>query len=187
MRHIEINELLDRDNNSAVETNNIAKILFGYNYVIGFGKFIFGYTKAQNGQRQGKIYDTAGRIIFDYNVSNFAPLIRLRTKKIVGYLIIDTDITYKSEKEEIEDHNDFIDVSYIIEGFITNKNISLPILLEDGTIDYGDLVSLAHDNLFESLSVSGLKFKGEVYQAVHDDDFILNYLICTRYIKGSIS
>ena len=82
MKHLDLNQIYDKEDEESVELHNTGKLLFGNNFHIIFGQYIFGCD-----EKGGKLYDSNGNIVKD-KVNNVAPLINQLDNKIIAYWII---------------------------------------------------------------------------------------------------
>lgn len=177
LNNIDVNTLMDKNNPEAIETSNIAKILFGDDYIIAFNKYIFGYKNTKNGI-SGKLYDTSGNIMIDKELVDVAPMIILDTKEIAGYLLL-----AKSTREKTNNSNnvELSDSKFLsnIKTWLDSLTI-VDVLTPDGKLDKATLLNnYVGLPIKDRIDRDGISYKNKVYRVVHDFNSSINYLIHT--------
>lgn len=172
---IDVNTLMDKNNPEAIETSNIAKILFGDDYIIAFNKYIFGYKNTKDGI-SGKLYDTSGNIMINKELVDVAPMIILDTKEIAGYLLL-----AKSDREKSSNNVELSDSKFLsnIKAWLDSKTV-VDVLTPDGKLDKATPVNnYIGLPIRDRIDRDGISYKNKVYRVVHDFNSSINYLIHT--------
>ena len=174
LNNIDVNTLIDESNPTAIETSNIAKILFGDDYIIAFSKYIFGYTSDKDGIR-GKLYNTSGDLMINKELSEVAPMIILETKEVVGYMLL-------SKEDKVKDSDTSVDNSNLLDSikvWLENKS-RVDVLEPDGKLGKATLLNnYIGLPIKDRIDRDGISYKGKVYRVVLDFNSSINYLIHT--------